>query len=65
VDRAEAPEAEASWKAFDTPICKRSVLARVFAPDEVGWRLVHFIRHLPSLTPAEIAAMEQLNPKSE
>ncbi len=35
VDRAEAPEAEASWKAFDTPICKRSVLARVFASDDL------------------------------
>jgi mono/diheme cytochrome c family protein len=33
--------------------------------EEVGWRLVRFIRHLPSLTPAEIAEMEQLNPKSE
>jgi hypothetical protein len=33
--------------------------------EEVGWRLVHFIRHLPSLTPAEITEMEQLNPKSE
>jgi mono/diheme cytochrome c family protein len=32
--------------------------------EEVGWRLVHFIRHLPSLTPDEIAEMEQLNPKS-
>ncbi len=29
-----------------------------------SWGLVHFIRHLPKLTPAEIAEMEQLNPKS-
>jgi hypothetical protein len=36
VDRAEAPEAEASWKVLDTPICRRSVLARVFAPDGKG-----------------------------
>lgn len=28
------------------------------------WGLVHFIRHLPKLTPAEIAEMEKLNPKS-
>ncbi len=33
--------------------------------EDVGWRLVHFIRHLPSLTPSEIAEMEKLNPKSE
>ena len=29
-----------------------------------SWTLVHFIRHLPELTPQEIAAMEALNPKS-
>lgn len=28
------------------------------------WGLVHFIRHLPKLTPEEIAEMEKLNPKS-
>jgi len=32
--------------------------------EKIGWQLVHFIRHLPSLTPDEIAEMEQLNPKS-
>jgi mono/diheme cytochrome c family protein len=29
-----------------------------------SWSLVHFIRHLPKITPAEIAEMETLNPKS-
>lgn len=29
-----------------------------------SWGLVHFIRHLPKITPAEIVEMEQLNPKS-
>ena len=29
-----------------------------------SWGLVHFIRHLPKLTPDEIAAMKTLNPKS-
>lgn len=29
-----------------------------------SWELVRFIRHLPSLTPAELTAMERLNPKS-
>jgi mono/diheme cytochrome c family protein len=29
-----------------------------------SWSLVHFIRHLPKLTPEEIAEMEALNPKS-
>ena len=29
-----------------------------------SWALVHFIRHLPKLTPEEIAEMEKLNPKS-
>ncbi len=29
-----------------------------------SWKLVHFIRHLPRLTPAEESQMEALNPKS-
>lgn len=29
-----------------------------------SWALVHFIRHLPKLTPSEIAEMETLNPRS-
>lgn len=29
-----------------------------------SWGLVHFIRHLPKLTPQELAEMESLNPKS-
>jgi len=29
-----------------------------------SWTLVHFIRHLPALTPEELAEMEKLNPKS-
>jgi mono/diheme cytochrome c family protein len=29
-----------------------------------SWSLVHFIRHMPKLTPDEVAAMEKLNPKS-
>lgn len=29
-----------------------------------SWSLVHFIRHLPKLTPQELAEMEKLNPKS-
>jgi mono/diheme cytochrome c family protein len=32
--------------------------------ETAGWQLVHFIRHLPKLTPAEIEEMESLNPKS-
>ena len=33
--------------------------------DDAGtWQLVHFIRHLPQLTPEELAAMKRLNPKS-
>jgi len=32
--------------------------------DTQTWILVSFIRHLPSLTPDEIAAMEKLNPKT-
>jgi mono/diheme cytochrome c family protein len=31
---------------------------------EESWKLVHFIRHLPVLTPEERAEMEQLNPRS-
>jgi mono/diheme cytochrome c family protein len=29
-----------------------------------SWALVHFIRHLPKLTPEELAGMEKVNPKS-
>ena len=29
-----------------------------------SWELVHFIRHLPKMTPEELAEMELLNPKS-
>jgi mono/diheme cytochrome c family protein len=29
-----------------------------------SWTLVHFIRHVPKITPEEIAEMEKLNPKS-
>ncbi|MDO8681490.1 MAG: cytochrome c [Acidobacteriota bacterium] len=29
-----------------------------------SWHLVHFIRHLPSLTPEELKDMERLNPRS-
>ena len=32
--------------------------------DEASWKLVHFIRHLPQLTPEEEKRMESLNPKS-
>ena len=31
---------------------------------EGSWTLVHFIRHLPKITPEEIGEMEKLNPKS-
>lgn len=31
---------------------------------EASWHLVHFIRHLPRLTPAEIEKMQGMNPKS-
>ena len=32
--------------------------------DESSWKLVHFIRHLPKLTAADIQEMERLNPQS-
>lgn len=32
--------------------------------EELTWQLVRFIRHLPKLTPEDIARMEDLNPKS-
>jgi mono/diheme cytochrome c family protein len=32
--------------------------------EELGWKLVHFIRHLPTLTPEELSDMEALNPQS-
>ena len=30
-----------------------------------SWRLVHFIRHLPQLTPDELDEMKSLNPKTK
>jgi mono/diheme cytochrome c family protein len=32
--------------------------------EEDSWKLVRFIRHLPSLSPSELQDMEKLNPKS-
>lgn len=32
--------------------------------DEDGWKLVHLIRHLKELTPAQIKEMESFNPKT-
>lgn len=32
--------------------------------EEASWRLVHFIRHLPQITPEEIEQMKAMNPKS-
>ena len=32
--------------------------------DADNWKLVHFIRHLPKITPAEIEEMKQMNPIS-
>ena len=32
--------------------------------DESTWKLVHFIRHLPKLTPEQMREMGRLNPKS-
>jgi mono/diheme cytochrome c family protein len=34
------------------------------AGEQDSWKLVHFIRHLSSLSPEEIKEMEKLNPKS-
>ena len=33
------------------------------AGEEASWRLVHFIRYLPHLTPADLEQMEALNPR--
>lgn len=34
------------------------------AKDSDSWQLVHFIRHLPSLTEEELLEMAALNPKT-
>ncbi|TRZ97721.1 MAG: cytochrome C [Nitrospiraceae bacterium] len=33
--------------------------------DKDSWKLVHFIRHLPQLTPEELGRMKALNPKTK
>lgn len=33
--------------------------------ERASWELVHFIRHLPEITEAEIREMEKMNPKSQ
>ena len=35
------------------------------AQDQDSWKLVHFIRHLPQLTPEELEQMKILNPKTK
>jgi mono/diheme cytochrome c family protein len=35
------------------------------AEDKASWKLVHFIRHLPQLTPEELDQMKALNPKTK
>ena len=35
------------------------------AQDKDSWKLVHFIRHLPQLTPEELDQMKALNPKTK
>ena len=35
------------------------------AKDSASWQLVHFIRHLPSLTEEELQEMKSLNPKTK
>jgi mono/diheme cytochrome c family protein len=35
------------------------------AEDKESWKLVHFIRHLPKLTPEELEDMKRYNPKTE
>lgn len=35
------------------------------AEDKDSWKLVHFIRHLPKLTPEELEDMKRYNPKTE
>jgi mono/diheme cytochrome c family protein len=35
------------------------------AEDKASWKLVHFIRHLPKLTPKELERMKALNPKTK
>jgi mono/diheme cytochrome c family protein len=35
------------------------------AEDKDSWKLVHFIRHLPKLTPEELEQMKALNPKTK
>jgi mono/diheme cytochrome c family protein len=32
--------------------------------DADTWKLVHFIRHLPKITPAEVEQMKEMNPIS-
>ena len=32
--------------------------------EEASWKLVQFIRHLPEITPEEVAQMEAMNPRS-
>jgi mono/diheme cytochrome c family protein len=35
------------------------------AQDKDSWKLIHFIRHLPQLTPEELDQMKALNPKTK
>ena len=53
-----------------TPKCGIIEAAKLPAFGEEGkedldsWKLVHFIRHLPNITPEEIETMKSMNPKT-
>ncbi len=53
-----------STTAFALPRCRPGAKATP-EQDMDSWKLVHFIRHLPQLTPEELDQMKGLNPKTK
>ena len=60
---------EKSSTSFTTGFALRACLLLVGEPradeaDQDSWKLVHFIRRLPAITPDELEQMKEMNPRS-
>ena len=45
------------------PGAMETTVARAVRGQQASWHLVHFIRHLPAVTPDELEARKEMNPR--
>src|SRR5437867_12569727 len=67
--KRRASRMEKSSTSFTTGFALRACLLLVGEPradeaDQDSWKLVHFIRRLPAITPDELEQMKEMNPRS-